>query len=62
MKSIKTIQNGSVGVLHFRKFSSNKNYITGHKKLREPPIILRKYKRIVTPSNIFIVLMNRRFD
>ena len=29
MKSIKTIQNGSVGV---HTLSSNKNYITGHKK------------------------------
>ena len=29
---------------------------------REPPSILIKYKRIVTPNNIFIVLMNRRFD
>ena len=25
-------------------------------------VLLRKYKRIVTPNNIFIVLMNRRFD
>ena len=33
-----------------------------HTYLRAPPSILIKYKRIVTPDNILIVLMNRRFD
>ena len=30
--------------------------------LREPPSILIKYKRTVTPNNIFIALLNLRFD
>ena len=35
MKSIKTVQNGQMvqsESIHFRKISSNKNYITGRKK------------------------------
>ena len=44
------------------KFTVYLNHLHHIAVLREPPSILIKYKRTVTPNNILIVLLNLRFD